>query len=73
MSCDPGDEVEGELWQVDEECLRMLDGIEGVSFGLYKREEIELADGQKAITYIYCDPDDKKSELQSCGTSWEKD
>lgn len=34
--------VVGEVWEVDEECLRELDRFEGVDDGLYRRDPINL-------------------------------
>ena len=40
----PGDHegVVGEVWSVDEDCLRLLDHFEGVHEGLYRRESLPL-------------------------------
>ncbi len=42
---DPQDQegVRGELWDVDDACLRRLDELEGLSEGLYRRASIPLA------------------------------
>lgn len=48
--------VAGELWAVDEACLKQLDLLEGVNEGLYERVSITLAtpiDGQPVETYLY--------------------
>ena len=37
-----GKKVIGELYEVSDECISILDGIEGVDFGLFAREEIIL-------------------------------
>jgi len=52
--------IQGEVYEVDEKCLKDLDSLEGVDDncperGLYRREKIELADGRKVLTYIYND------------------
>jgi len=41
---DPGSgiEVQGEIYQVDQACLRQLDQVEGVDQGLYQRREVHL-------------------------------
>lgn len=39
-----GKKILGELYEVGDECIQLLDGIEGVDFGLFKREEIILED-----------------------------
>jgi gamma-glutamylaminecyclotransferase len=48
--------VTGELWAVDEACLKQLDLLEGVNEGLYERAPIKLAspsDGLPTETYLY--------------------
>ncbi len=48
--------VTGELWVVDDTCLRQLDLLEGVNEGLYERVTIKLAsppDEQSVETYLY--------------------
>jgi len=44
--------VQGELYEVTEDCLARLDMYEGHPH-LFRREEIELEDGSKAISYLY--------------------
>ena len=44
--------VQGELYEVTEDCLERLDIYEGDPH-LFRREEIELKDGSKAISYLY--------------------
>jgi gamma-glutamylcyclotransferase (GGCT)/AIG2-like uncharacterized protein YtfP len=48
--------VTGEIWEVDEACLRRLDALEGLADGHYRREPIPLlpphAD-QRIEGYIY--------------------
>jgi gamma-glutamylcyclotransferase (GGCT)/AIG2-like uncharacterized protein YtfP len=44
--------VQGELYEVTEDCLERLDMYEGAPH-LFRREEIELDDGSKAISYLY--------------------
>jgi gamma-glutamylcyclotransferase (GGCT)/AIG2-like uncharacterized protein YtfP len=67
---DDGRSIEGELWQVDEACLRVLDQVEGIEQGLYAREPIELLpphDGADVATYVYRLSVDG---LPDCGTRW---
>lgn len=48
--------VTGELWAVDDACLKQLDLLEGVNEGLYERVPIKLAapaDGEPVETYLY--------------------
>jgi gamma-glutamylaminecyclotransferase len=65
-----GRAIEGELWEVDEECLRILDHVEGCDLGLYARESVELVapyEALSAVTYLYQRPVDG---LADCGTQW---
>lgn len=51
-----GAAVEGELYEVNDECLANLDVVEGVSEGFYSREIVQLIspwNDQSALTYIY--------------------
>ncbi|HVW21289.1 MAG TPA: gamma-glutamylcyclotransferase family protein [Opitutaceae bacterium] len=52
-----GRAIEGELWEVDAECLARLDRWEGLDEGLYVREPVPLLpphDGAGAQAYLYC-------------------
>jgi gamma-glutamylaminecyclotransferase len=65
-----GRSIEGELWEVDEACLRVLDGVEGVEQGHYAREPVELLpphDRTNVATYVYRLSVDG---LPDCGTRW---
>jgi len=46
------DSIAGEVYEVDERTLAELDRIEGHP-RLYRRTDIELADGQPVQTYLY--------------------
>jgi gamma-glutamylaminecyclotransferase len=62
--------IEGELWIVDENCLRVLDREEGCDTGLYRRESVELEaphDSAGAIAYVY---QQSIAGLADCGTRW---
>ena len=50
-----GVQIEGEVWEVDDECLALIDQIEGVDQGLYARREVELMDwnGDRVEAYLY--------------------
>jgi gamma-glutamylcyclotransferase (GGCT)/AIG2-like uncharacterized protein YtfP len=51
-----GRSIEGELWEVAETCVRVLDAVEGCDAGLYVRAPVELVpphDGLAAETYLY--------------------
>jgi len=64
-----GIEVEGEVWEVDDECLRVLDAIEAVP-DLYERRPVSLTDARMdgVETYIYRRSVDG---LPDCGGRWE--
>ena len=67
-----GISLEGELWEVDPECLAELDEVEGVEAGLYQRERIMLENpwqGAGAEAYFYQHPVDG---LADCGSCWER-
>ena len=63
--------VEGEVWEVDENCLRILDAVEGVPI-LYKRKPVVLATPSLAEveTYIYQKSVDG---MPDCGNRWNRD
>ncbi len=66
----PGEAIQGELWQVTGKCLQILDQVEGVASNLYQRAEVALLQPQHAgpvFTYLY-QPD--ATDLPSCGTCW---
>jgi gamma-glutamylcyclotransferase (GGCT)/AIG2-like uncharacterized protein YtfP len=60
----PSGGVHGEVFEVSEECLKHLDQYEGAP-DLFRREEITLEDGDKAITYIYVQPFSGKNKIES--------
>jgi len=64
-----GIEVEGEVWKVDAECLRLLGAIEAVP-DLYERRPVSLTDARMdgVETYIYQRSVD---DLPDCGSRWE--
>jgi gamma-glutamylaminecyclotransferase len=65
-----GRSIEGELWKIDEACLRTLDRVEGCESGVYTRESVDLLppfDALSAVTYLYELPVDG---LADCGTRW---
>lgn len=69
-SVDARDTVTGEVWEVDEECLRRLDALEGIEEGLYTREPITLEEpfaGQAVETYIYAR---SIAGLKKLGSTW---
>ena len=65
-----GRSVEGELWDVDPECLARLDIVEGCDEALYRRSTVRLAsphDHLPVFSYFYEKP---VSGLQDCGMRW---
>lgn len=64
------DGVTGEIWEVDEACLRRLDALEGLAEGLYRREPIPLLPphaGQGIEGYLYARTIAGRREI---GASW---
>lgn len=61
-----GISVKGELWEVDEECVKTLDMIEGHPT-FFKRSRIKLEEGT-AEAYIFQLPVDGYPE---CGDCWD--
>jgi len=60
--------VKCELYEVDDECMKVLDGIEGVAYGLYKRAKIAIQGvTDEVIGYIFCKPVD---HYPNCGREW---
>lgn len=49
-----GPPVVGEVYEVDRETLRALDGLEGVASGFYNRVELDLVCGTTAFVYVLC-------------------
>ena len=66
-----GTMIEGELWEVDEDCVRRLDMIEGAP-SFYRRQEVKVA-GQEAEalyveSYLY---QGDTSDSEDVGVSWD--
>jgi gamma-glutamylaminecyclotransferase len=62
--------VQGELWDVDEACLKHLDQVEGCDLGLYRRGQVEMApphDALSTVTYLY---QRSIAGAPDCGTRW---
>lgn len=62
--------IEGELWDVDDACLAVLDREEGCDTGLYRRDAIALTAPHadlSVVTYFYARP---VTNHRDCGTSW---
>ena len=60
--------VQGELYEVTDDCLERLDLYEGAP-NLFRREEIELEDGDKVISYLYMREFSKDDRIE--GGVWE--
>ena len=63
--------VTGELWAIDDACLKLLDQLEGVDEGLYERITVTLAapaDGEPVATYLYLGSVTGRNAL---GSTWE--
>jgi gamma-glutamylcyclotransferase (GGCT)/AIG2-like uncharacterized protein YtfP len=50
---EPDGGVRGELYEVDDGTLAVLDRYECVSQGLFTRSEVELDDGSVALAYLF--------------------
>lgn len=62
--------VEGEIWEVDAECLAALDELEGVSDGLYRRAIVPLGpphDVWHVEAYLY---DRSVTGRRRLGSNW---
>ncbi len=62
--------VKGEVWCVDAACLAILDEVEAVGEGLYRRERVELEspfDGMYIETYFF---NRSTNGLRDCGAYW---
>lgn len=60
-----GGGVHGEVYEVTEKCLEAMDQYEAVDHGLFRRAEVELTDGSKAIAYLICKPSRNAYKVQS--------
>lgn len=60
-------EIVGELYDVSEKTMLILDGVEGVDEGLYARGDVELSDGSIAVAYFYTFPTEG---LPDIGSEW---
>lgn len=60
-----GRAVAGELWRVDDGLLPALDEYEGDR--LFRRQPIELANGRKALAYLFLGD---VANLPDCGSAW---
>lgn len=64
----PGAAIQGELWEVDSECLQRLDAEEGVGEGLYERRSIQLSRHRAGVeAYFYLR---SVAGMPDCGDCW---
>ena len=63
------DFVFGELYEVQETTMRILDRVEAVDEGLYERGTVKLYDGEVATAYFYRL---KTDQLPVAGREWTK-
>ena len=61
-----GRSIHGEIWEISEHCLRILDKVEG-SPRLYCREPVRLVSGVEAEAYFYRRATNR---LKECGDCW---
>ena len=68
---DNGPMIEGELWEVDEDCIRRMDMIEGAP-SFYRRQEVQVAGQEVESLYVesYLYQGDI-SDLEDVGVSWD--
>ncbi len=60
--------IEGELWEVDQSCLALLDDVEGVDVGIYDRAPIEVRDHPRPVEGYHYLGD--SASLADCGQCW---
>ena len=64
----PGVAIKGEVWRVADDCLAMLDQVEGVPFGMFERKAIELAEHHGPVeAYIWAGD---VEGMDDCGDWW---
>ncbi len=70
VEADDGVSIEGELWDVDQACLDVLDELEGTSINLFRRASVELQpprENDQAVAYFYRG---STARLSDCGSCW---
>ena len=70
VTADPGRSIDGEVWEVDDECLRRLDILEGIEDGEYGYELVPLLppfDAEPIHGYRYLLP---VTGCPDIGTRW---
>jgi len=62
-----GNSIKGEIWEVDDACLRSMDRLEGVPW-LYQRATLQMRDfDQPVIGYLF---QRSVEDYIDCGRSW---
>ena len=70
VEADDGVSIKGELWEVDQACLDVLDELEGTSINLFRRATVELQpphENDQTLAYFYRG---NTSRLTDYGTCW---
>jgi gamma-glutamylcyclotransferase (GGCT)/AIG2-like uncharacterized protein YtfP len=70
VESDEGLSIEGEVWEIDIECLQLLDDVEGVALNLYRRGRVKLLapfDADHVQAYFYRRT---TAGLSDCGPVW---
>ena len=65
--------VTGEVWEIDDTCLKHVDKLEGLSLRLYSRETIPVQnpfEHDEIEAYLYLRPTDR---LRDVGDTWIED
>ena len=65
-----GVSIEGELWDVDQVCLNVLDELEGTNINLFQRGTVVLRpphENDQAVAYFYRG---NTARLSDCGDCW---
>ena len=62
-----GVSVQGELWEVHDDCLARLDAVEGVDAGLFGRKKVKLVGHEGVEAYFYLG---NVEGLEDAGSPW---
>lgn len=61
--------IKGEIWRIDNSCRRMIDCLEGINHGLYKRIPVTLVSHPNLNVETYVMPKIPDG-WKDCGTNW---
>lgn len=61
-----GNQIEGELWEVTDDCLQRLDVVEGAP-DLFRRDNVEIENQENIQSYFY---NGDVSGFSDAGNSW---